>query len=50
MDDKKFNILSDEYTRLVVFSVETGEEIAVITSEEITTADNYAVKLRPRYD
>ena len=46
-------ILSDEYSKLVVLNLVTGEEIAVITDGDtpITTADdNIAVKLTPKYD
>lgn len=44
-------ILSDSYQKLVVLDVETGEELAVVTDEEITTArSSIVVKLTPRYD
>ena len=43
--------LSDDYQKLVVLDVNTGKEIAVITNDEITTAeDNIVVKLTPVYD
>ena len=41
-------ILSNEYDRLVVENTETGEEIAVITRNEVTTADDkIVVRLKP---
>ena len=44
-------ILSNEYDRLVVENSETGEEIAVITRNEVTTADDkIVVRLRPSED
>ena len=43
--------LSDDYQKLVVLDVNTGKEIAVITNDEIATAeDNIVVKLTPVYD
>ena len=37
--------------RIVVENVETGEVLAVITDDEITTAsDEIVVRLRPVYD
>lgn len=43
--------LSDDFKKLVVLDKETGKEIAVVTNEEITTAeDNIVVKLTPTYD
>ena len=45
------SVLSDGYTKMVVLDTKTGEEIAVITNELITTAqDSIIVKLTPRYD
>ena len=45
------SILSDSITKLVVLDKNTGEEIAVVTADEITTAgDNIVVKLTPEYD
>jgi hypothetical protein len=48
---KEINILSDKYTKLVV---ETDEEnstkIAEITSDDITPAKGYRVRLTPKYD
>ena len=44
-------ILSSEYDRLVVENSETGEEIAVITRDEVTTADDkIVVRLKPSED
>jgi len=44
-------ILSTDYTKIVVLNTKTGEEVAVITNELITTAmDEIVVKLTPRYD
>lgn len=44
-------ILSEDYTKMVVLDTKTGKEIAVITNEVITTAqDSIVVKLTPRYD
>lgn len=44
-------ILSNEYDRLVVENSETGEEIAVITRNEVTTADDkIVVRLKPSED
>lgn len=44
-------ILSSEYDRLVVENSETGEEIAVITRDEVTTAaDKIVVRLKPSED
>lgn len=44
-------ILSSEYDRLVVENSETGEEIAVITQDEVTTADDkIVVRLKPSED
>lgn len=38
-------------SKLTVFALDTGKEIAVVTSELITTAgDNIVVKLTPEYD
>lgn len=49
--EKQMKYLSDDYTKLVVLDKETGKEIAVVTNEEITTAeDNIVVKLTPTYD
>ena len=43
--------LSDDFTKLVVLNAETGEEIAVVTNDEITTAeDNIVVKFTPNYE
>lgn len=43
-------ILSDEYSKLTVENAETGEEIAVITNELITTADDkIVVRLTLKY-
>lgn len=40
-------ILSSEYDRLVVENLETGEEIVVITRNEVTmTADKIVVRLK----
>ena len=45
------NILSDQFTKMVVLDVTAGEEIAVVTNELITTAgDEIVVKLTPAYD
>ena len=45
------SILSNEITKIVVMDKDTGEEIAVVTEDEITTAgDNIVVKLTPNYD
>lgn len=45
------NILSEDYTKVVVLDESTGKEIAVIANELITTAaDNIVVKLTPKYD
>ena len=44
-------ILSNEYDRLVVENSETGEEIAVVTRNEVTTADDkIVVRLKPSED
>ena len=44
-------VLSDSYTKLVVMNYETGEELAVITNELITTASaEIVVKLTPNYE
>lgn len=43
--------LAGDIAKLTVLDIETGKEIAVVTSELITTAgDNIVVKLTPEYD
>ena len=43
--------LSDKYSKITILDTVTGEEIAVITNNVITTAaDNIVVKLTPIYD
>lgn len=45
---KHRGILSDDYTRITVLDTRDGKEIAVITNEMITTADDaIVVKLKP---
>lgn len=44
------NVLSGEYTKIVVQNTVTGEEAAVITNDMITTADNFIVRMTPKYD
>lgn len=49
MEDNK--VLSEDYSKLSVINKETGEEIAVVTPEQITTAnEKIVVKLTPKYD
>lgn len=49
MKDNK--VLSEDYSKLTVINKETGEEIAVITHEQITTAsEKIIVKLTPKYN
>ena len=49
MKDPTNNVLSDAYERLTVVDLNTGEELAVVTDELITTAaDHLVVKLLPR--
>ena len=44
-------ILSDDYSKLVVFDTRSGREIAVVTNEFITTAeDEVVVKLTPTHN
>lgn len=44
-------ILTKEFQKLTVLNTETGKEIAVVTNEEITTAEKtIAVKLTPAED
>ncbi len=44
-------VLSNRYSRITILDTVTGEEIAVITNNVITTAaDNIVVKLTPFYD
>ena len=44
-------VLGDEITKITVSDEMTGEEIAVITEEEIITAgEHIVVKLTPKYD
>ena len=51
VENSKITILSEEYTKIVVMDKETGKEIAVITNDLITTAnDNIVVKLTPKYN
>lgn len=51
MDKKEpANILSGEYTKIVVQNTVTGDEAAVITNDMITTADNFIVRMTPKYD
>lgn len=51
MKKENMTILSEEYTKIVVMDKETGKEIAVITNDLITTADdNIVVKLTPKYN
>lgn len=41
-------VLSDKYSKITILDAVTGEEIAVITNDVITTAaDNIVVKLTP---
>ena len=43
------NCILDEYERLIVENIKTGEQIAVITDDEVTTADeDIVVRLKPR--
>lgn len=45
------NVLDKDYTKLIVIDTGTGEEIAVVTNDLITTANSaIVVKLTPRYD
>ena len=45
------DILSRDITKLTVINVRTGEEIAVVTNDEITTAGTeIVVKLTSNYD
>ena len=47
-DNQKMRYLSDDFSKLVVLDTKTGNEIAVVTNELITTADtNFVVKLTP---
>lgn len=44
-------VLSNRYSRITILDTVTGEVIAVITNDVITTAtDNIVVKLTPIYD
>lgn len=44
-------VFSDEITKITVLDERTGEEIAVITEEEIITAgEHIVVKITPNYD
>lgn len=44
------NVLSDKYRKLVVFDEANNKEIAVITSEQVITANsNLVVKLTPSF-
>lgn len=48
---KDNRILSEDYSKLSVINKETDEEIAVVTHELITTADEkIIVKLTPKYN
>lgn len=48
---KDNRVLSEDYSKLSVINKETGEEIAVVTHELITTADEkIIVKLTPKYE
>lgn len=43
-------IMQGKYTRLAIIQVSTGKEIAVVTDDEITTANpDIIVKLTPSY-
>ncbi len=45
------HILSGKYSRLVIEDTETGKEIAAVTGEAVTTADDrIVVRLTPRGD
>lgn len=45
------HVLSDKYSKITILNIESGEEIAVITNDVITTAaDNVIVKLTPVYN
>lgn len=53
MEERKWEltnkVLSSAYEKLTVVDLETGKELAVVTDELITTADDrLAVKLTPR--
>lgn len=49
MEKQTNSVLSSDYEKLTVVDIETGEELAVVTDELITTADDrLAVKLVPR--
>ena len=44
-------VLSEEITKITVLDEKTGEEIAVITEEEIITAgEHIVIKITPKYD
>ena len=43
------NVLSEKYERLIVFDEKSKKEIAVVTADMITTAnENIVVKLLPK--
>lgn len=45
------SILSEDYTKLVVFDSLVNKEVAVVTNDLITTASNeVVVKLTPKYN
>lgn len=44
-------ILSEDYKKLIVLNIKTGEELVVIDSEHVDIAGNeLVVKLIPKYD
>ena len=46
----KLNILSDEYQRIIIETEDTEEILAEITNDEIKSANNIQVRLKPAYD
>lgn len=45
--EKDINIITDDWLRISIFDQLTGKELAVITNEEITTAENIEVHMKP---
>ena len=45
--DNENNILSDKYEKITIENEETGEKYAVITHDEVMTAQGVTVKMKP---
>lgn len=47
---KGLKILSDEYQRIIIETEDTKEILAEITNEDIKSANNIQVRIKPTYN